>query len=132
MVDVNISTEIKGAGQPLVSSVEIEDQTRPRVAPVGKGEKSAQGELNDQALHGRKAGKLSADDLRDLTEEIQDRFEAMGAKLGFSVHEATEDIVVEVTERESGELIRQIPSEEVLALREKLNELVGLLFDKQA
>lgn len=132
MVDVTISTEMKGVAQPLVSSVDMEDRTRPRVAPVAKGEKSGQGKLDEQALHGRKAGSLSADDLRDLTEEIQDRFDAMGARLGFSVHEATEDIVVEVTERKSGELIRQIPSEEVLALREKLNELVGLLFDKQA
>ncbi len=130
-MDVNVSAEIKGVGQPVVSVVEMEDKAKPQVSPVKKSGDSAQGSLDDQALHGREAQKLSSEDLSTLAEEIQGRFDAMGAKLGFSVHEGTEDIVMEVTERESGELIRQIPSEEILALREKLNELVGLLFDKK-
>lgn len=131
-MDINVSAEIKGVGQPMVSVVEMEDQTKPQVAPVKKSGDSAQGSLDDQALHGRKAGKLSSEDLSKMAEEIQNRFDAMGSQLGFSINEETEDVVMEVRERESGDLIRQIPSEEVLALREKLNELVGLLFDKKA
>jgi flagellar protein FlaG len=130
-MDINASTEIKGVGQPMVSVVEMEDQFKPQVAPVEKSGDTGRGSLNDRALHGRKAQKLSSEVLSKVAEEIQDRFDAMGAKLGFSIREETEDIVMEVRERESGDLIRQIPSEEVLALREKLNELVGLLFDKQ-
>lgn len=130
-MEVNVSSEIKGAGQPVVSTVEMEDQVKPQVAPVEKSGDSAQGSLNDQALHSREAQKPSPESLRKLAKEIQDRFDAMGSELGFSVNEETEDVVIEVRKPKTGELIRQIPSEEVLALREKLDELVGILFDKQ-
>ncbi|MDR9500714.1 MAG: flagellar protein FlaG [Desulfurivibrionaceae bacterium] len=131
-MDVNISTDMKGVSQPAVSAVEVEDRSRPPVAPVAKSGDSAQGNLDDQALHGRKPQQPSSSaELAEMAEEIEGRFDTMGAKLGFSIRDESEDIVMEVRERESGDLIRQIPSEEVLALREKLNELVGLLFDKQ-
>jgi flagellar protein FlaG len=131
-MDVNVSAEIKGVGQPMVSVVEMEGKTKPQVSPIKKSGDSAQGSLDDQTLHGRKAQKASTEDLGKMAEEIQGRFDAMGAKLGFSINKETEDVVMEVRKRESGELIRQIPSEEILALREKLDELVGLLFDKKA
>ncbi len=130
-MDVNISTEMKGVGQPVVSAVEMEDRARPQVAPVAKSGDSSQGNLGEQALHGRKPQPSSSAELAKMAEEIQGRFDSMGATLGFSIRDESEDIVMEVRERESGDLIRQIPSEEILALREKLNELVGLLFDKQ-
>lgn len=130
-MDINVSTEMKGVGQPMVSVVEMEDQAKPRISPVEKSGDAGRGSLNDRALHGRQAQKLSSEVMSRMAEEIQDRFDAMGAKLGFSIRKESEDVVMEVRERESGDLIRQIPSEEVLALREKLNELVGLLFDKQ-
>ena len=59
-------------------------------------------------------------------------------QLDFSVDKASNKQVVKVTDAESGEIIRQIPSEEVLKLSERLQELqtdvgnaVGLLFSKQ-
>ncbi|MEN8257436.1 MAG: flagellar protein FlaG [Thermodesulfobacteriota bacterium] len=131
-MDVNVSADVKVVGQPLVSTVEMKDKTKPQVAPVAKSGDTAEGALDDQALHGKLKEELSQQDMAKIAEDIQRRFDSMGASLGFSVNEETEDIVMEVTDRESGDLIRQIPSEEVLALRAKLDELVGLLFDQEA
>lgn len=49
--------------------------------------------------------------------------------LQFSVHEATGTMVVQVTDRNSGELIRQIPNEDFLRLAEHANrnEQVNLI-----
>ena len=79
-----------------------------------------------------KEQRLSNEELAEAVQDIQSRLEVVGTRLGFSIHEETEDIVVEITNRESGELIRQIPSDEVLELRARLDELVGILFDKKA
>ncbi len=131
-MDVNVNADVKVVGQPLVSAVELKDKTKPQVAPIEKSGDTTEGALDDKALHGKNQEKMSQEDMAKIAEDIQRRFDSMGARLGFSVNEETEDIVMEVMDLESGDLIRQIPSEEVLALRAKLDELVGLLFDQQA
>ena len=51
---------------------------------------------------------------------------------GHEINDKTKDVVVKVFSEDSGELIRQIPSEEVVALRERLADLIGVLFRGRA
>lgn len=76
--------------------------------------------------------------LEDATREIEQFLQSQNRNLAFSVDESTERSVVTVTESGSGEVIRQIPSEEVLRLAERLDDLrtdvgssVGVLFNNQ-
>jgi len=57
--------------------------------------------------------------LIDISEFLQNR----NTKLAFSVDEATDRSVVTVKDAASGDVIRQIPSEEVLKFAERINEL---------
>jgi len=50
--------------------------------------------------------------------------------LQFSVHEDTGQTVVRVVDKDSGKLIRQIPPQELLDLATKLEDMMGILFDK--
>jgi flagellar protein FlaG len=52
--------------------------------------------------------------------------------LNFSLDESTGRVVVKVTDGDSGELIRQIPSEDALRLAESLDEVRSLLFRAEA
>jgi flagellar protein FlaG len=47
--------------------------------------------------------------------------------LSFSVDKDTNRTVVKVLERESGDVIRQIPADEVLKIAKVLDELKGLI-----
>ena len=51
--------------------------------------------------------------------------------LQFSVHKDTGKIVVRVVDKDTGKLIRQIPPQELLDLASKLEEMIGILFDKK-
>jgi flagellar protein FlaG len=58
--------------------------------------------------------------------------------LAFSIDENTERSVVTVLDSDSGDVIRQIPSEEILVLAKRIQELqqdigssVGVLIDNQ-
>jgi flagellar protein FlaG len=71
--------------------------------------------------------------LAEISEFVQNN----GRQLNFSVDEGSQKNVVKVTDSETGEIIRQIPSEEVLRLSERLQNLqldvgaaVGVLFNK--
>ena len=51
--------------------------------------------------------------------------------LQFSVHETTGRTVVKVVDKETDKLIREIPPEEFLNLAAKLDEMIGIIFDKK-
>jgi flagellar protein FlaG len=52
--------------------------------------------------------------------------------LNFSLEEASGRVVVKVVDAGSGDLIRQIPSEEALQLAESLSDVRSLLFKAEA
>ncbi len=138
-MDVNVTTEVKGYGAPAVSSVEIDDVRKPQVEPVAKVTDSVSMRPDENASGGKQAAgdepqQFTAEDLEAAVEEIQVRMDSIGSKLNFglSKDERADGLVIQITDKTNGELIKQFPSEEVLQLQEKLNDLVGLLFDKQA
>jgi len=51
--------------------------------------------------------------------------------LKFSVDDRSNTVVVQVIEKSSGKLIRQIPSQEILKLRQRISDLLGMIYDKE-
>jgi len=49
----------------------------------------------------------------------------------FSIHEGTKEIMVKVLDRDTGEVIREIPSEKILDLVAKMWELSGVFVDER-
>ncbi len=67
-----------------------------------------------------------------LLDQVQQNINIMhDVSLQFSMHEATGRTMVNVTEQETGKLIRQIPPEQILDLAAKIDEMIGILFDKK-
>lgn len=137
-MDVNLNTEIKAYGAPTAPVVEQEDKVKPQVTPVKADTESAKASLNDQALHDKK-GKgqgvsLSKDEIEKLIAQVQKRLDTIGGNLKLGLHEykPTKDIVVQVKDIRNGKLVRQFPSEELLKLKAKLEDLNGILFDESA
>jgi len=134
-MDVSVNTEVKGIGVAVTpAAVEREDRVKPQVAPVAKGGESSRSALGEKELHAKAQAKpVDAKEIAKAVEEMQQRLDALGnTRLNFRVLEKPNEVVVQVTDRTSGELVRQFPSEEALNLRVKLQELTGLLFDEQA
>ena len=51
--------------------------------------------------------------------------------LEFSIHEKTKEIMVKVLNRETGEVIREIPPEKILDFVAKVWEMAGLFIDER-
>lgn len=74
---------------------------------------------------------LSAKDAKELTKEMNSLMDDLQTSLGFSIREdLNQQIVVEIKNRETDELIKQIPAEELLSIKEKMEEFTGLIFDQ--
>ena len=89
---------------------------------------------NDAAKLGKAAADTETD--RDVLEaavsDLQDHTQSLQRNLNFSINEQTGRTVVEVTDMISGEVIRQLPTEEALRLAESIDEMRSLLFEAEA
>lgn len=70
--------------------------------------------------------------LEDLATNMSDMMSMMRKGLAFRVDDSSGTSVVSVLDVESGEVLRQIPSEEALELAAKLTEVTGLLMKAEA
>ncbi len=52
-------------------------------------------------------------------------------KISFDIDEATGQSIIRVVNRETGDIIRQLPTEELLNLVSKMEQLRGLIFDQE-
>ncbi len=76
---------------------------------------------------------VAAEDVASAVAQMQQVVEAAsGRNLHFQVFEGTEDVFVEIRDAHTEEVIKQIPAQDVLEMRARISEVVGLLFDNQA
>lgn len=73
----------------------------------------------------------SALDLMAMAEEFNHKISMIhDVDLQFSVHEGSGQILVKVMDAGSGDLIREIPPSEMLDLAARIDEMIGLIFDR--
>jgi len=75
--------------------------------------------------------KSIQEDLHDSVEEANKRLLVSNQQMTIAIDQQTGAIVVKVTDRKTGETVRQIPSEDALKLRRSLDSLTGILVDQK-
>jgi flagellar protein FlaG len=70
-------------------------------------------------------------DLSAALESLNQRLEKTKSNLSFSIDPQTGSNIVRVVNSNTGELVRQLPSEEVLQFKRNLDSMMGLIFDKK-
>lgn len=74
--------------------------------------------------------KPSLQEVIELSEKLNQNIQRIQRDLNFHVDEDLGEIVVKVIDRSTEEVIRQIPSEEMLNLSRNIEEVNSLLFEK--
>ena len=69
--------------------------------------------------------------LEEAIAKLNDQMHQSQRRLGFSVDEATDRIVVRVTNKETGELVRELTPEAVVRMADAVGPIKGGLFDEQ-
>lgn len=102
------------------------DQLRSKEFPVPA-------DIKEQA-----SAAVRSEQIESAVSQLSEFVQTNNRQLNFSVDEGSNKQVVKVTDAQTGDVIRQIPTEEVLKLSERLQDLqtevgtaVGLLFNKE-
>jgi flagellar protein FlaG len=79
--------------------------------------------------HERKASTphLSREDVENMVDSLYEFTNMLQTKLEFSIFDDTDEIVVKVINRETDEVIKQIPREELLEIHANMKKMSGLL-----
>lgn len=91
-----------------------------------------QADVSDEGKKNDLAKVQSADEVKSAVAEIEKFLKESRRNLEFSTDEESGKIVVKVIASDSGELIRQIPSEEALRIAHSLSDVKSVLFDAKA
>lgn len=71
---------------------------------------------------------------RDLIQAIESankKLEAKNTELKFSIHEQTKAIMVKIINKDTDEVVKEIPPEKILDMVGKFMEMAGILVDKK-
>lgn len=98
------------------------------IAPKPDG----QGDDKAQANSAESVAKQVDKPVEEAVTSIQNFVQNIRRDLSFSLDDSSGRVVVKVTDSASGEVIRQLPSEEALRLAESLEEARSLLFKAEA
>lgn len=71
-------------------------------------------------------------DLKTAVDTLNDFAQNNGAMLNFSQDGDTGKTIVKIIDKETDKVIRQIPSEEAIAISKSISKMTGLLIDKLA
>jgi flagellar protein FlaG len=112
------------------------------VIPLQSTEKTADKETAAKNVVDMKQAKpkpaeeKQAEESRQVTEEMLEELEhdiqtMHNVGLKFSKHSDSGRTVIKVLDKENDQVIREIPAEDVLNLAVKIEEMIGILFDKE-
>ncbi|SDJ35143.1 flagellar protein FlaG [Billgrantia gudaonensis] len=110
-----------------VSSVVPEATPRERKENVLGALPTAGGNLADAQSH---AQAPSQADLVEPVQRVNEVLRQYG--VSFEINQESSRVITRIVDQESGEVLRQIPPEEVLAISERLEEFQGRLIDLEA
>lgn len=75
---------------------------------------------------------ITKESLDKLITEVNDKFKLVNKEFSYDIHEKTNRVTVKIKDSETGDIIKEIPSEESLDLAAKIMEMVGLLVDEKS
>jgi flagellar protein FlaG len=121
---------ISGVVQPVIIRGDGLPHQNVHGSAESQGSTGARAELPGQAVKSVSPGQ-EKEQLNDAAEKANEFLKALDVQLLFSVDEDTGKTVVKVTDKQTGDLIRQIPSKEMLAIAKALDTIQGLIIRKK-
>lgn len=116
-----------------VTAVKADKQTHERSAKDVKAEYTLQSDafpnktvdlINEKQQEDKKS-KLTLEIAKKAADEGNTLLQAVKRNLQFEVDDSTKELVVKIVDSESGDMVRQIPSEEMLAFIKRMKEMEG-------
>ncbi|MCP4581757.1 MAG: flagellar protein FlaG [candidate division Zixibacteria bacterium] len=99
-------------------------------------------DLGSKLSESKTAGNQPEKDVDKVKEIVKEAKEAVDfvnkfvkdvqVDLKYAIDEATNEVVIQIYEKGTDKMIRQIPPEAIMHLKERINDLLGIIYDETA
>lgn len=127
-----MTTRIQAPSSPVVPNGSPVVQNEPNGIPDNPLPIAAKSEAVMSTGTRQKEAKINTEQLEELLNNVKQTLPSSARNLQFSIDEGSGRTVVKVVDSNTKEVIRQIPSEEILAIAESLSPPKGFLIKQDA
>jgi flagellar protein FlaG len=100
--------------------------------PMDGALRKLQKEVNQQVQDAQEKRDIKPEELQKLIEEVKKKFDMLSKYLKIDIDQELEIPVVKIMERDTNRVIRQIPPDYLLELMKRIDQLLGLLVEREA
>ena len=108
-----------------------QQQVQPQTQPADGTLKKLQREVNQQVQDAQEKRDIKPEELQKLIEEVKRKFDMLSKYLKIDIDQELEIPVVKIMERDTNKVIRQIPPDYLLELMKRIDQLLGLLVERE-
>jgi len=102
-----------------------------QVQPMDGALRKLQREVDQQVQDAQEKRDVKPEELQKLIEEVRKKFDMLSKYLKIDIDQELEIPVVKIMERDTNRVIRQIPPDYLLELMKRVDQLLGLLMEKE-
>ncbi|XZG69401.1 flagellar protein FlaG [Chitinibacteraceae bacterium HSL-7] len=126
-IPVNPTTPLSGAVSYTVDPTQRRADTVQASSPVS-------GVARVGADNSQPQGKSAQDELKEAVQQLNEtaKLYSSTSSLNFSINDEIDAVVVKVLDGQTEEVIRQIPSEQAIAIAKAIDQFKGLLIKDRA
>ncbi len=73
---------------------------------------------------------LSVKEVEGMIDALGELSDTIQTRLSFSVHQSTHEVIIRVVDKDTNEVIRQLPPDDLIELHEKMKNLTGFLLNE--
>ncbi len=102
-----------------------------QVQPMNGALRKLQREVDKQVQDAQEKRDVKPEELQKLIEEVKKKFDMLSKYLKIDIDQELEMPVVKIMERDTNRVIRQIPPDYLLELMKRIDQLLGLLVERE-
>ena len=107
-------------------------QSYPKTSNVQRQQEISQNiNTTNSEVRNRQDKKEIQQHLNNTVKKLNEQMDSLNINIKFGFNDKIDTMFVDVTEKNTGRLIRKIPSEETMKLAEKMKEIIGMIFDQK-
>ncbi len=131
MIDNTSSTVDAGSLTPQAKASAANQVKTANISELTKTELSAPEQVVTNVNKTEEKAEVAPEEIEQVVEKLNAFVQLTQRDVSFGVDEQSGRDVISVFEADTQELIRQIPSEEALALLKRMDKAIGLLFSEK-
>ncbi len=100
------------------------------VAGAARSQNASQAPLRPP--QGSASEQLSTQEVQNTVDAFNEVFTQANVSVRYSFDQKTHDLVIKLVDSDTNEVLRQMPPDQILKMRQRLEEVMGLMFDGTA